>query len=187
MKQTIYQLNVLWQDKVVDVDADKLLEAIEAGENSFTTDIDSTRHEDTKLEWNSELEKIKQAAIDLIIEDGMTNDKIEYVVPDDEFWAHVQEKNMSTNTHDHGHAALSVVYWLKVPEGSGNLRLHLKPEQIGTPVIEPKEGGMIIFPAWLEHSVGRNRSEENRISISMNLFARFVQPQEEPAIDPEVV
>lgn len=187
MKQTIYQLNVLWQDMVADIDVDKLLEAIEAGENSFSADQDSTRHEDTRLEWNSELEKIKQAAIDLIKEDGMDSNKFEYVVPEDEFWAHVQEKNMSTNTHDHGHAALSVVYWLKVPEGSGNLRLHLKPEVIGTPVIQPKEGGMIVFPAWLEHSVGRNLSDEKRISISMNLFPKLIQTQEEPAIDPEVV
>ena len=31
---------------------------------------------------------------------------------------------------------------------------------------------LVIFPAWLEHEVGENKTSEDRISISFNIMLR---------------
>lgn len=33
----------------------------------------------------------------------------------------------------------------------------------------PKEGSLLFFPAWMEHSVEQNLSDEERISIAYNV------------------
>ena len=33
----------------------------------------------------------------------------------------------------------------------------------------PKEGSMLVFPAYLDHKVEPNKSDEDRISISFNI------------------
>lgn len=185
MKQTIFKLNVLSQQDAVDIDKEALIAHIDKSNELVNEDRDSTRSEDTKIEWNEDLQKIMDAAVALLVEEGMVTDDLKFICPPGEFWAHIHEKNMSTNTHHHGHAALSVVYWVSVPEGSGSLRFHLKPEQLGTPILDPQENSLIVFPGWVEHSVGRNYSDERRISISMNLFPQ--RKEKEPAIEPEVV
>lgn len=202
MKQTIFKLNVLSQHDAVDIDKEALIAHIDKSNELFTEDRDSTRTEDTRIEWNDDLQKILDAAVALMVKEGLVNKGVKFGVPKGEFWAHIHEKNMSTNTHHHGHAPLSVVYWLSVPEGSGSLRFHLKPEFLDTPIIDPQENSLIVFPGWVEHSVGRNYSDERRISISMNLFPERLseeelelqeqqeqqeQQEEEPAIEPEVV
>ena len=35
--------------------------------------------------------------------------------------------------------------------------------------IPPEEGRLIMFPSWLEHSVGQNLSDSLRISLSFNI------------------
>ena len=37
---------------------------------------------------------------------------------------------------------------------------------------EVKPGRLLVFPAWLSHSVPGNRSQHNRISMSFNLMFR---------------
>jgi uncharacterized protein (TIGR02466 family) len=80
--------------------------------------------------------------------------------------------------------------YLKVPEKSGNLKFHnpLEPRRASDVFFErirngenqynydyieyePKVGEMIMFESWLQHSVERNESQEDRISVSYNIWA----------------
>ena len=36
--------------------------------------------------------------------------------------------------------------------------------------ITPKENSLVLFPAWLQHSVDASASDDDRISISFNMF-----------------
>jgi len=85
--------------------------------------------------------------------------------------------------HKHPHSYVSVVYYLQVPEGSAPISFfrpdslsdyfyNIKANQNNMKVfeIDPKEGDLIGFPAYLEHSVDMSSFSENeeRISIAMN-------------------
>ena len=48
-----------------------------------------------------------------------------------------------------------------------------------------KPGTLVLFPAWLEHSVPPNGSAENRISLSFNvMFSRYGETMTRPLWDP---
>jgi uncharacterized protein (TIGR02466 family) len=95
---------------------------------------------------------------------------------------------------------LSGVYYAKVQEGADTINFHDPRVQAGVlrpPVVElgganadqavvrVETGALLLFPAWLEHSVDPNRSEELRISVSYNLmFARYGESSSAPQWDP---
>lgn len=91
------------------------------------------------------------------------------------------EKYSFNTQHGHAQCLLSGVYYLTVPERSGDILFHepragakyspLRTDSVlsSDPVaITPKPGELYIFPAWLEHSVGQSHSDEDRISIPIN-------------------
>ena len=39
----------------------------------------------------------------------------------------------------------------------------------GKIVIPAKQGGLLLFPGWLEHGVNMNNSDEDRISVSFDI------------------
>jgi uncharacterized protein (TIGR02466 family) len=88
------------------------------------------------------------------------------------YWGHIHEKNMSTNTHDHGTEYVSSVLYLSAPEGSGDLvflpRLNPYDNHAYRSNFKPIEGYYYLFPSYLDHFVTRNKSEEKRISMSFN-------------------
>ncbi len=48
-------------------------------------------------------------------------------------------------------------------------------------VVQVEEGTMVIFPAWLAHSVDPNRSDRERISVSFNvMFSTYAETMSEP-------
>ena len=76
------------------------------------------------------------------------------------------------------------MYYVRFPENSGNIKFFDPKEQknIRYPKIKnytdmsaaiteitPKEGDLLIFPAYLYHAVGENLSEDDRIIISFNV------------------
>lgn len=97
-------------------------------------------------------------------------------------WAHMTPPGRSTQLHHHMPDHLSCAYYVRTPEGCGNLRLlddrkHRTIEpRAATPApanrqwaeIRAREGLMVIFPSWVSHQVGENRSGETRVSLSMN-------------------
>lgn len=92
-----------------------------------------------------------------------------------EMWGNINYPNCHNAAHTHGEA-LSGVFYLQVPDSSGNLVLCnpavradgrlFRPSNFP---ITPKPLACIMFPSWLEHYVEPNLSSSNRISISFNM------------------
>ena len=94
-------------------------------------------------------------------------------LPMDEFWFNIASPGESTGWHDHkDRSLLSGVYYLKVPENAGNINFREKNgDQFREWQIRSQTGKMILFHSNMEHSVSKNKSSENRISIAFNLYA----------------
>lgn len=101
-----------------------------------------------------------------------------------EMWAIINKKNNLNTAHTHPNNYLSAAYYVKVSKNCGTIKF-LNPNSISRerhPLIEkdtdlnkntveitPNEGDLLIFPAYLTHSVNRNMSEEDRVVISFNI------------------
>lgn len=105
----------------------------------------------------------------------------------DSSWFNINPPGGENNPHIHPGSMWSGVYYVDKPEGSGNLQLY-DPITQRHPLREPKNktrksmtsvqsetGGLIMFPAWLQHSVEVNPCKEDRISIAFNAVWRFTQ------------
>jgi len=116
-------------------------------------------------------------------------------------WANVSDSGASNRSHVHGGSFWSAVYYVRVGAGDGGelmlhdprmpaLRMHapnLRFKDGGPEVfvpIKPKAGLMILFPAWLSHSVQPWEGGESRISIAMNI--RAASPVPPPGRSPQV-
>jgi hypothetical protein len=103
-------------------------------------------------------------------------------------WANVSESGGFNMPHIHGGTFWSAVYYVRAGEGEGGqlvlhdprmpaLRMHapaLRFKDMGPDVrteIEPRDGMMVLFPAWLLHSVEPWQGEGHRISVAMNIRA----------------
>ena len=101
-----------------------------------------------------------------------------------EMWAIINKKNNFNIEHTHPNNYLSAAYYVKAPDNCGSFRIS-NPNQISrervaisdkrtefnqnVAQIKPLEGDLLLFPAYLPHSVGMNLSEEDRIVISFNI------------------
>jgi uncharacterized protein (TIGR02466 family) len=99
-------------------------------------------------------------------------------------WANIQERGGFNVSHIHANTLLSGCFYLKVPEGSGEIVFKdPRPGAVMTGFpgrgintakdfkIKPTEGTLLIFPNWLEHYVESHEGEFDRISIAMNAVA----------------
>ena len=91
---------------------------------------------------------------------------------EDEFWFNNSKPGESTGWHDHKNKALlSAVFYLKVSQNSGNLQFRLKDKKKWKyHKIKPKNNDLVLFDSSLEHSVRKNESQNNRISLAFNIF-----------------
>jgi len=69
------------------------------------------------------------------------------------------------HTHDDDDELLSGVYYVTVPEDSGNLIISENSEKIE---IKPEAGSFIFFKPDVRHEVSRNNSTDHRLSIGIN-------------------
>jgi uncharacterized protein (TIGR02466 family) len=99
-------------------------------------------------------------------------------------WAIINKKNNFNLPHIHPNCYLSAAYYVKTHDGCGKIKFtnpNLASRQ-RSPLIEnktdfnqngieidPKEGDLLFFPAYLTHEVLRNNSDEERIVISFNI------------------
>ena len=100
-------------------------------------------------------------------------------------WANINYKNSFNKSHTHANSFFSGAYYIKVPKNSGQIEFddprsgpkHLipnrkkvqLPEHLWTNIhVQPIENRVIMFPAWLEHFVDVNQSDDTRISVSFN-------------------
>ena len=102
-------------------------------------------------------------------------------------WASVNRYRDFNKFHFHPNSDWSFSYYVKVPLNSGDIvfvdpkirrlmRSHTEfcnnlnnPSQQSEFRIFPTDGKLVIFPAWLEHYVEPNGSQEARISMSGNI------------------
>ena len=91
----------------------------------------------------------------------------------DEFWFNSSKPGESTSWHDHKESAsLSAVFYLNVPQNSGDIQFRLKDKKKWKyHSIESKNNDLILFDSSLEHSVSENKSQNNRISLAFNIYA----------------
>src|SRR6266853_5556350 len=111
-------------------------------------------------------------------------------------WANVNAPGAEHRMHAHPNNFLSGVYYVQVQDGADTIHFHdPRPQSavIRPPVIEltayntdrvvvaVRTGTLVLFPAWLPHSVDANQSERPRISISFNaMFAAFAETLGQP-------
>ncbi len=84
------------------------------------------------------------------------------------FWFNVMDPGQVTapHHHDENDELLSAVYYLRVPEDSGELVLYEGDREVR---IAPQEGKLVLFPPSLMHEVTRNNSTELRLSVAFNV------------------
>jgi uncharacterized protein (TIGR02466 family) len=102
-------------------------------------------------------------------------------------WITINKKNNANQTHTHAGADFSCVYYIKTPKNCGNLIFYHNPyinygckyfkfktnefNELNSLSwhVEPKEGTLVMFPSYLEHSVEENKSNEKRISMAFDI------------------
>lgn len=73
------------------------------------------------------------------------------------------------HSHDVDDELLSGVYYIYVPDNSGNLLLH---DSGKTVEITPEEGMLVFFKPNIIHEVLENKSREGRLSVGINFGAK---------------
>jgi len=96
------------------------------------------------------------------------------------FWFNEMKPGQRTlpHTHDDGDELLSGVYYLRVPEGSGNLVILDGPVKT---IVEPRDGMFVFFGPHVLHEVTANLSGDTRLSLAVNIGR---PPESPPASDP---
>lgn len=106
-------------------------------------------------------------------------------------WANINPQGATNPWHTHPNNYLSGVYYVDVPADAGTITFQdpraqsyvvsprvkkSTPENSGRAAIPVREGMLILFPAWLSHSVSANPTPQERISVSFNLmFSSFTE------------
>ncbi len=100
-------------------------------------------------------------------------------------WANVSNQGYPHKQHIHPNNYLSGAYYVKTAAGADAIDFHDPRPQAGLLVprarnqdlanpdritLNVRKGMLVMFPAWLQHSVPPNRSETTRVSIAFNLM-----------------
>ena len=162
---TIVKIDVMKGKSFADLNTLKDI-LLKESDNRLSEDSYDTRYEDTYCPAHPIVDEIINEMI-LDFKEATNEDII-----CEEYWGHIHEKNMSTNTHNHGDSYVSSVIYLSVPNGSGNLvlipKIDKRDDHAYRKICEPIEGYYYLFPSYLDHYVTRNKSEEKRVSMSFN-------------------
>ncbi len=106
-------------------------------------------------------------------------------------WANINSTGASHAIHSHPNNFLSGVYYVQTQVGADTVNFHDPRSQTGIirppvteltaqntdqVVVNVNQGTLLMFPAYLQHSVSPNESDTFRISISFNLmFSLFAE------------
>ena len=103
-------------------------------------------------------------------------------------WAIVNKGGSTNLRHQHGNSTVSGAYYVRAPEDCGEIvfydprpaPIYSYPKAISSNLlnaqvngISPKEGALVLFPSYVDHSVNENKSNEERIVISFNITIGF--------------
>lgn len=99
--------------------------------------------------------------------------------PVSDAWVNFNSPGARNELHCHEKAQFTAVYFLEAKSNSGELVLkhpanvtnqcHPAAPGVQDIVIEPLEGGLVVFPGWVPHEVWINNSGAERISLAFNL------------------
>ena len=121
---------------------------------------------------------IEKVMIDMNWERGNQNVKI------NNMWAIINTGGSTNSKHQHGNSTISGAYYVRAPKDCGDIVFYdprpapvfYYPKAVTSNVLNaqvngvtPKEGGLILFPSYVDHSVNENLSNEERIVISFNI------------------
>lgn len=111
-------------------------------------------------------------------------------------WANINFPGVAHRGHTHPNNYLSGIYYVQTPDGADTINFHdpraqtaiIRPpvtalNSVNTDqvVVRVRSGTLLLFPAWLEHSVDANLSDGERISISFNMmFSAFAEQLGKP-------
>ncbi len=114
-------------------------------------------------------------------------------------WANVVTSGASHALHCHPNNYLSGVYYVQTSPGADTINFHdprpqagvLRPpvteltsQNVDQVVVKVTNGTLLMFPAYLTHSVPPSQSDEPRISVSFNLmFSSFAENLSKPMWD----
>ena len=122
-------------------------------------------------------------AIEQVITD-MNWEKHKQSVNINNMWAIINTGGSANLRHQHGNSTISGAYYVRAPKNSGDIVFYdprpapvytypkaVNPNLLNAQVngISPKEGALVLFPSYLDHSVNENLSNEERIVISFNI------------------
>jgi uncharacterized protein (TIGR02466 family) len=98
----------------------------------------------------------------------------------DSIWVNILKPGGGHSGHIHPHSIISGTVYIRVPEGSGALKLEdpRLPMMMAAPTrtgdaqpfhyAEPAKGTIFMWESWLRHEVIPNAASSDRISISFN-------------------
>jgi uncharacterized protein (TIGR02466 family) len=111
-------------------------------------------------------------------------------------WANANASGASHPVHHHPNNFLSGVYYVQVGPGADTINFHdprpqtgiirppvteLRAENVDQVVVRVIDGTLLVFPAYLEHSVSPNESPDVRISVSFNvMFSDYAETMSAP-------
>ncbi len=122
-------------------------------------------------------------AIEQVITD-MNWEKQKQSININNMWAIINIGGSANLRHQHGNSTISGAYYVRAPKNSGDIVFYdprpapvytypkaVNPNLLNAQVngISPKEGALVLFPSYLDHSVNENLSNEERIVISFNI------------------
>ena len=122
-------------------------------------------------------------AIEQVMTD-MNWDKIKQTAKINNMWAIINKGGSANLRHQHGNSTISGAYYVRAPINSGDIVFYdprpapvyshpnvTNPNILNAQVngVSPKEGALVLFPSYLDHSVNENKSAEERIVISFNI------------------
>ena len=99
-------------------------------------------------------------------------------------WAIINIGGAANARHHHGNSSISAAYYVRAPENSGDIVFydprpapvyshpHCKDANYLNAMVNsvtPVEGGLVLFPSYLDHSVNENLSNDERIVISFKV------------------
>jgi len=166
-EQDLFVLKSYFTSLESHIDNDKLAKEVMANPVKIETSVYHTNFEDFDLPTEEGSEALKLLRI---IEEDIAKPKGFKI---EGYWSHVHLPLESTQRHNHNAMgrtdAISWVYYVKVPERAGDLVFHIH-DLVDPAIVKPKEGMLVLFPSYLDHTVTKNLSHGVRISISGNFI-----------------
>ncbi|MCH1416803.1 MAG: TIGR02466 family protein [Gammaproteobacteria bacterium] len=96
-------------------------------------------------------------------------------------WINLADTDEENTQHSHPGYSISGTYYFRISEEQGPIAFYnpnnivyacefpqspVSPQTIN---VVPDDGDILLFPSWLNHSVRKNKSQEQRVSVAFNI------------------